>query len=209
MKTKDWLYPKTFGILTCEKKNHRSRVGQTLVVIFLLTSQLLLAQTDSLGHRSSKLSRFTLGYNLNQFQHDFGIGLNLTSPYFFHHQVALRVSGNLQWLQNVLPFTAETTWSHYGAYKAGVTSIGAFISKSIRMYGEGGLVLIVPNKDFSSKSTVFGGYGLFGFSFFVRQNLSYFIEMGGIGTGAVAEKSLYKPIYANGFTTSVGIRISL
>ena len=39
--------------------------------------------------------------------------------------------------------------------------------------------------------------------------MNYFIEMGGVGTGAIAEKSIGKPIYSNGFLLSVGLRVNL
>jgi hypothetical protein len=36
--------------------------------------------------------------------------------------------------------------------------------------------------------------------------VSYFIELGGIGVGANADKVPGKPIYSNGFLISVGVR---
>ena len=51
--------------------------------------------------------------------------------------------------------------------------------------------------------------GLLGFEFLANQRLSYFVELGGMGTGAKADKTPLKPIYSNGFTASTGIRFRL
>ncbi len=77
------------------------------------------------------------------------------------------------------------------------------------------LVLSVSGqeRDFNKKSY---GFQLvkfheeFGFEFFFTENTnrnpSYFIELGGIGTGAIANKLSSNPIYSNGFLISVGYR---
>lgn len=77
------------------------------------------------------------------------------------------------------------------------------------MYGEGGILGLFPSSDFSSKKFVFGGYGLFGFEFFMNQMNKYFIELGSCGTGAKADKIATKPIYSNGFLISTGFRVTL
>ena len=53
-------------------------------------------------------------------------------------------------------------------------------------------------------------YGLFGFEFFMNKGSSicYFIELGSMGVGARAKLS-GKPFYANGFSTSAGLRMHL
>ena len=67
--------------------------------------------------------------------------------------------------------------------------------------------MILPNSDFSSKSLVLGGYGLFGFEFKIAPRFAYFIELGAVGTGATADKIESKPVYSNGFLTNVGLKI--
>ncbi len=183
-----------------------------LALVALACSNSLFGQSQTviIDEKVNKSSRFVMGYNLNQFQNDFGIGLNLRSPYFlFNHNVALRASGNLQWLQSISGTTQTSEWNAYQTYKLGVTGITTSITKTISLYGEGGLVALLPNGKFSDKSVALGGYGLFGFEFNINKKFCYFLELGGIGSGAVAEKSIYKPVYSNGFTTSVGFRISL
>jgi hypothetical protein len=59
----------------------------------------------------------------------------------------------------------------------------------MRLYTEAGGVILFPNNDFSD-DIAFGGYGLFGFEFFTHRMspVTYFIEAGGMGTSASAEK---------------------
>jgi len=76
----------------------------------------------------------------------------------------------------------------------------------MRLYGEGGIIALFPSSRFSGETFILGGYGLFGFEFFFDSKNNYFIEIGGIGTGAVAEKVSGQPIYSNGILINVGYR---
>ncbi|MBC8485793.1 MAG: hypothetical protein H8D45_07100, partial [Bacteroidetes bacterium] len=77
----------------------------------------------------------------------------------------------------------------------------------IRLYGEGGIISLFPSDEFSSEEFVFGGYGLFGFEFYMNSRSNYFIEIGGVGTGATADNITNEPIYSNGLLISTGFRI--
>lgn len=113
----------------------------------------------------------------------------------------------MQWHQH--PENNTTSWSPYGNIQLGIRSRHAIIEDKIFIYGEGGGTLLLPNSDFSSYNTVKGGYGLFGFEFKANPTFGYFIELGGMGTGAKADRLPSKPIYSNGFTSTVGFRINL
>lgn len=145
-----------------------------------------------------------IGFNVSQFQKDFGIGINLTSPYFANSKIAIKASGNLMWHEHVK--NLESTWSPYANVSLGIRGVAGVINHSIRLYGEGGVLALIPNSDFSSNDSEFGGYGLFGFEFFFRNANNYFIELGGVGTGAKANKVATNPIYSNGFMVNVGYR---
>jgi hypothetical protein len=179
--------------------------------IFIFTIAMLLINGhsfagDKLPERANK---FSFGFQLNSYQNDFGLGIQLTSPYFAQGAVAIRGRANMQFYQ-YLNNDNKTTWSPYGTYQLGVIGVGGTAGGFARFYGEGGIVLITPSSDFSSLSTEIGGYGLFGFEFFMSSDpkvpVSYFIELGGIGTGATADKVAGSPIYSNGFLISVGFR---
>lgn len=151
--------------------------------------------------------KMAFGFQLGQYQEDFGIGLNVTSPYFLQNSVAIRVRGNMMWHQHVL--NTESTWSTYSNLSIGVIGVGGNIGNFMRVYGEGGALLLLPSNDFSTQSTEVGGYGLFGFEFFMDPHFNYFIEIGGAGTGATADRIPTSPIYSNGLIIQTGFRIQL
>jgi len=147
------------------------------------------------------------GFQINQFQKDFGLGLNFTTPYFGYDKIALRLRGNLMFNEHI--HNLATTWTPYTNLSLGLIGVGGTIGDFIRLYGESGVIGLLPSADFSSKKFEFGGYGLFGFEFFMNKYINYFIELGGIGTGAQADKIMSKPIYSNGFLIDVGLRVCL
>jgi hypothetical protein len=148
-----------------------------------------------------------IGYQINQYQNDFGVGLNITSPLFWHNRMAIRLKSNLMYNENVK--NAITSWTPYSNVSLGLIGIGGMVSDKIRLYGEGGFLGIFPSSEFSSKDFEFGGYGAFGFEFFMSKFMNYFIEIGGVGSGAFADKIVNKPIYSNGLTVSAGLRTFL
>jgi hypothetical protein len=100
-----------------------------------------------------------------------------------------------------------TVWSPYSNVSLGMVGVAGIIGDFIRLYGEGGMIALFPSDNFSSESVVFGGYGVFGFEFYFYQGGNYFIEIGGIGTGAIADKAVNQPVYSNGLMISTGFRI--
>lgn len=150
---------------------------------------------------------FGFGYQLVNYQQDFGFGLQFTSPCFANQSLAIRLKGNLMYNQNVV--NGQSTWMPYSNVSLGMIGMAGKIGDFIRLYGEGGVVVLLPNSRFSSDDTEIGGYGLFGFEFFFYKAGNYFIEIGGIGTGASADKIAGSPIYSNGMTLSTGFRFFL
>src|SRR5690606_28650161 len=67
--------------------------------------EVSLHQPPALQHSAA------LGLQINQYQQDFGFGLNFTSPYFANERIALRLRGNLMYNQHVLD--GETQWTPY------------------------------------------------------------------------------------------------
>jgi len=154
-----------------------------------------------------KKDNLAVGAHISQFQQNFGVGAHVISPYFANKKMAVKAAANLQWLQHTA--LDETTWTPYGNVQLGLRCRHEILEDKIFIYGEGGGVLLLPNNEFSSYKTVKGGYGLFGFEFKGSQSMGYFIELGGMGTGAKADRLSNKPIYSQGFTSSVGFRINL
>lgn len=183
----------------------RVALGLALLLIFAVPSVVLAG--DGVAPRKT---HFALGYNLNNFRHDFGFGLNVTSPFFLQDQVAVRFSANTSYFAGIPAGKGEDEWMPYSIYKLGLIGVGAVVNDLVRLYGEGGVVYVIPNSRFSEENR-FGGYGHFGFEFFMDRNspLCYFIELGSVGVGARAEKIAGKPIYLNGFAVAVGLRFHL
>lgn len=146
-----------------------------------------------------------VGMQLGQFQNDFGLGLNITSPYFLHHRVAFRAKGNFVWNEH-LNTVGETTWTSYANASIGIVGIAGEIGNFARVYGEGGFLLLTPSKDFSSSGSEHGGYGLLGFEFLTGGRSYFFMEIGAVGTGAKADVVVGKPIYSNGLLIQTGCR---
>jgi len=172
----------------------------TIVVLALLSisTMTLKAQT--------KTNTVSFGFNINQVQNDFGLGIDIVSPYFANSKVAIKVGGNIKWLEYMEG--AETTWTPYQNIQIGIRGRQFIIEDKLFIYGEGGGIMLLPNTKFSTESTKFGGYGLFGFEFKPTEKFGFYFEMGGVGTGATADKITNKPIYSNGFLTNVGFRIT-
>jgi len=184
------------------------------VIVFVL-----IAMIGESNAQEQKISnKFALGFQINQYQKDFGLGLNLTSPYFANNNMAVRFRANLMFnehFENGSDTDGKdskddkdgTTWTPYSNLSLGFFGVAGIVADFIRLYGEGGVICILPSSEFSSDSYVMGGYGLFGFEFYTYSKFNYFIELGGLGTGASADKIPGEPIYSNGFMISTGFRI--
>jgi hypothetical protein len=146
-----------------------------------------------------------MAYHLSELSGDFGQGVMIESPSLIKDYFTLKLRGNQQYLN--ADFNGKNEWRDYYTATFGISSSPARVSESIELYGEGGLMMIFPNSDFSDTDQEFGGYGLFGFNFLFDPAFSYFIEAGGVGSGAVAEGSDNERIYANGFFVQVGFKI--
>ncbi|MDX2195756.1 MAG: hypothetical protein NW207_05005 [Cytophagales bacterium] len=156
------------------------------------------------------------GFQICQYQKDFGLGLNLMSPSFFYNRISVRVRSNLVFNERVVgiipinsPVYEETVWTPYANISLGMVGITGFIHDKIRLYSEGGLIAIIPSKLITSKDVIIGGYGLFGVEFFMDNLTNYFIEIGAVGTGAVADMVIRRPIYSNGLLINTGFRFQL
>jgi len=150
---------------------------------------------------------YGFGFQLDQYEKDFGLGVSITSPYIIDDKIAFRLRTNLMFNENIQ--NVITTWTPYSNVSFGCVGIGGMVGDYIRLYGEGGIIGLLPSNKFSTDKFVLGGYGLFGFEFFMNNNINYFIEIGGIGTGATEDIIVTKPIYSNGLLISAGLRVHL
>ena len=103
----------------------------------------------------------------------------------------------------------EACCSPYGNLTLGVVVVAGQFAGFVKVYAEGGFVGLIPNSEYSSESFVPGGYGLLGFEFYPGKRTCYFIEAGGVCTGAKADDLPVTPFYSNGFLISTGIRFHI
>ena len=177
-----------------------------MVKKILILTIVSLFWLSGYSQENSFPSKFGLGFNLTQHQEDFGLGLNAVSPYFANENVAIRLRGNLMWNQHRNVNNTATTWTPYSNVSIGIVGVAGKVGDFLRLYGEGGVIALFPSSKFSKETFLIGGYGLFGFEFFFNNHNNYFIEIGGIGTGAVADKISGEPIYSSGLIINVGYR---
>lgn len=180
-----------------QSKTFKNTASLLLLTLSLFTTNPANAQTSS--------NKPEIAFNIGQYQKDFSIGLQVISPYFMKKTVAIKAGTNVQWFEHSKG--TETAWTTYQSIQLGMRGKSNRITDNISIYGEGGLFMVLPDSDFSSQNVNLGGYGLFGFEFKICPTFGYFVELGGVGSGATADKIEGKPIYSNGFFTNVGLKI--
>jgi hypothetical protein len=161
---------------------------------------LLLALTAG---QAQELPRgWSAGYQLIQAGGDFGFGLQVKSAHFLKGAMSIRGRAHLMFLEH--NENGLDTWSPYGQFTLGLTGWGMDLPGGLRAYGEGGLAFLTLN-ELSSKPVSLGGYGAFGLEYKVGGPMMFFLEMGGMGTGATADQLPGQPIVSNGFWASGGL----
>ena len=175
--------------------------SQRAVLVFTILTLLtpILAFANPEAPQKNGTGGLSLGLSVQEWQDDFGSSLVLTSPWFLYEKAALRVSGTVLFKEN-------TQWKPYYALRTGLLGGSFMQSADIRLYGEGGLLLVFPDASFDSTSFRMGGYGHFGFEFFLssqKGTASYFIELGSNGIDA---RTIAGNHYLNGFATTCGFR---
>jgi hypothetical protein len=144
---------------------------------------------------------FALDIGLTDGAGDFGAKAGITTPWILGGHAAARISGTA--------FMRSTNWKPYFTVRAGLIGASFMANADIRLYGEGGALLLLPPEASDSSAFAFGGYGHFGFEFFMdraHSGCAYFVELGSNGIGARADREAGSPIYLNGFSTTVGVR---
>lgn len=173
------------------------------VLTGVICGALTLHANDSDQQRANGTS---IGFFLGQIQRDLHVGASITSPTFLEGAMAVRGNVALSYFEHIV--RERTTWTPYYHGRLGVVGYSAIIAGAIRCYGEGGMILLFPSPEFSEKSVIPGGYGHFGFEFLLSDHALYFIEIGGTGTGATADRVYTDPLFSNGFAVAAGMRFT-
>jgi hypothetical protein len=156
-----------------------------------------------------------VGFALHRFQDDFGVGLVAASPTFLRW---LRVSarGGVAWYPHAVSSDGTSSWEAFYYGNLAVESGPPFLAGTggaVRPYGFGGPIVVVPPSALSTASVALGGVGGFGLEARFGGGpagegpVTYFFELGGIGTGAIANKLPTRDSLASGFFLAAGIRL--
>jgi hypothetical protein len=160
---------------------------------------------------------FSFGFNLDRFHDDFGMTGQVSTPTFARDTFRITAGGGLTWYTGATNGNGDNVWLPYYHGRL-VFEVGARLKGTpIRLYGVSGVVAIFTPSRLAGDVVHPGGYGGFGFEFYMPARhddgrtkdgpVSYMIELGGIGTGTQADNLPGKPIIANGFLATVGLRV--
>jgi len=157
---------------------------------------------------SAKGTPFAAGFGLSDSAGNFGLNLELSSPTFARDFLIVRAESQLDFLS--LPgVSSDAAWSKFSSHRLGLAGNGGWNSETIRLYGEFGGLMVLPDSSFSEKTAQWGIYGLFGFEFFViddKNPVAYYLEAGSTGLFGGADKLPDDPSYYSGFCTKTGLR---
>lgn len=181
------------------------RLSKLKMTVFL---GLLLAAFSANAQQKHNINNGVgIGFQINQFQQDFGFGVQVSSPSFWNNGAVLRLKTNLVFHEHLKQGQYE--WSGYQNIALGLAGYGGWVTENIRIYGEGGLMGLLPSGNFSSESFVLSGYGSFGTELYASPGFHYFLEVGVAPTRARADLVPGNPFFHNGFFTTMGLRYNL
>jgi hypothetical protein len=157
----------------------------------------------------------SVGMSLHRFQDDFGLGATATTP-AIAHWIRFTLGAGVAWYPYGQTASGNQTWDPFYHGRI-VVEVGPGYLRGvpIRPYGFGGVQAILLPSNLSSNHVAMGGLGGFGaeLAFMApgRQTgpVTYFMELGGVGTGATANKLGGDPSVASGFLISAGLRVYL
>jgi hypothetical protein len=176
---------------------------------YIKLSFILLLTTLFMGSlQSQDRTALRAGFMIQEFAGDFGLGLQLDIPTAQHWPV-IWLAGS--WLWKEIPVNNDFGEARFQTVRLGLASKSFKVDDQIRVYGEGGVKAILLNDELSTESLELGGYGLFGFEFFVREygGSAIFLEMGGSSVGNGIERKEGIPTLGSGFMMGAGFRLAL
>ena len=190
------------------------RLTAPLVAAALAITLTGSAAADTVESVHQDRNGWALGYTLQRFQDDFGTGASLTTPFVLRHSLRVTLAGGVAWSPNAVTNEGDQDWARYGGARLVLEGGARAEGSPVRLYGFGGPMLLALPSRLSDDELAVGGIGGFGFEYYFMHGgndgpVSYFTELGGVGTGARADKQPGRPMLANGFFVTVGLRLTL
>jgi hypothetical protein len=157
---------------------------------------------------------WAIGYALHRAQDDFGMGAAIATPRFAGDRLRISLGGGGAWSPHAVTGGGEQDWAGYGQASLLLEAGRRAPGSPVRLYGFGGPLLFFLPDRLSDDSLALGGVGGFGFEYYFMEDgrdgpVSYYTELGGVGTNARADKLAGSPMLANGFLIAVGLRWTL
>jgi len=183
-----------------------------ILVVMTLTLTALAGGSARADHEAR--DGWAIGYALHRAQDDFGMGGSIATPRFAGDRLRIAIGAGGAWSPHAVTSDGEQDWAGYGqldlVLEAGARAPGS----PVRIYGFGGPMLFLRPERLSDDGLALGGVGGFGFEYYFMDDgrdgpVSYFTELGGLGTSARADKLAGSPMLANGFLIAVGLRWTL
>ena len=183
-----------------------------ILVVMTLTLTALAGGSARADHEAR--DGWAIGYELHRAQDDFGMGGSIATPRFAGDRLRIAIGAGGAWSPHAVTSDGEQDWAGYGqldlVLEAGARAPGS----PVRIYGFGGPMLFLRPERLSDDGLALGGVGGFGFEYYFMDDgrdgpVSYFTELGGLGTSARADKLAGSPMLANGFLIAVGLRWTL
>lgn len=167
------------------------------LVVFTFTTQAQEENTDRDG--------FSIGFQLNDWGGDFGIGANISSP---EYAGVLTVDGGYQ-AQYRSNYTEQVNaWETYHMLQVGIRAKASHITDWFEMYGFARATYLLAGPD-AWTTGQFGGSGGFGFEFNThfsgKSPVCYYIELG--SHGGFQNVTPNEVSISGGFATTVGLRV--
>ena len=157
---------------------------------------------------------WTVGYSIQRYQDDFGTGLLAATPTFLGDSLRVTLGGGLGWYPHATNDDGDQDWAPYGDVRLVLEGGHRAPGTQVRTYGFAGPVLFITPSRLSDERVSIGGTGGFGFEYYFMSEkgdgpVSYFTELGGIGTNTRADRLPGRPLIANGFAVTAGFRFHL
>lgn len=166
-----------------------------LIAILFTVSTTVYAQSEENGEENAgtnpRATHLALGFEMTDIQNDYGLGLNITTPYFAKEKIVIRLHGGISWKEGAAADDLDPnyTWKRYFPLRLGlVISVGMGYGLS-RLYSEAGVIICVGATTIA-KDMIVGGYGALGFELYptVASPVAYFIQAGRMGSSGTASE---------------------
>jgi hypothetical protein len=179
---------------------------QSLMFYFLILPGTKLSAQEN-KDIYARQQKFSVAIFAGEYGYDVGIGAEIGFPQFYASRLSIRLKGNINWLEQY-----KANFDHWQKYRSiNASLIYNFIRvERCRVFTEAGPIIIVAEKNFSTKRLYNGATASIGVEMFVLNysslDVCYYASLGAAYSGAIADKMESHPKYGNGLVFNNGFR---